>query len=408
MELDGSVECLAYNPAPDHKQLVSISESVDNRGAMIRFWDLGTRAMVGNCPDLNCLAYSPDGKFLAVGVQNRIQIWDTFTGLACQDQLRRGHANTSVTNVSYTADGKRVVSISDDGVVSVWEKPYNSWNWTSKNLVDRSSSKEQNILLQGSILPSLTRTFCLAVSSLDARVAFSLGEKNVTVQPNQATSTSIESIGRVIQLEDQGLGNIRDIVYSPNNKFIAVAHGGTLFDTGFFRRGAIQLWKVRNPTGVVVSPDELLSSRSSFGTYSNHIRLHRVSSQRSAVSVTGSAFDFPTVVNPNHKQTRIVGIDELWSHVSSTQGELSLSETPAGPSRPGSLTGLRDWTGYLSREISIERGGTAQVFKGKWTYIPNFAGCELPAVAVKAIYIPRFNLESRTIKVSSSVMAVDC
>ncbi len=68
--------------------------------------------------DPQCLAFSPDGKFLAVGNnRNTIQVWDVNSG-----QLLRtlsGHADY-VRAVHYLPDGK-LLSVGDDGDVRLWD-----------------------------------------------------------------------------------------------------------------------------------------------------------------------------------------------------------------------------------------------------------------------------------------------
>src|SRR4029077_21045023 len=72
------------------------------------------------------LAYSPDGKRIAVGCgtplrpaqSSDVSIWDTESGELVH--TLRAHAQ-QVTGVAYSPDGERLVTSSRDGTVRVWD-----------------------------------------------------------------------------------------------------------------------------------------------------------------------------------------------------------------------------------------------------------------------------------------------
>jgi len=70
-------------------------------------------------PDIDCLAFTPDGKTLVSGGADKVvTLWDTVTGK--NRQRLEGHIST-VTAIAITPDGKRMASGSNDGTVIVWD-----------------------------------------------------------------------------------------------------------------------------------------------------------------------------------------------------------------------------------------------------------------------------------------------
>jgi len=65
------------------------------------------------------VSFSPDGKRIVSGSQDKtVKVWDAQTG---QETLTlKGHSDL-VTSVSFSPDGKRIVSGSGDKTLKVWD-----------------------------------------------------------------------------------------------------------------------------------------------------------------------------------------------------------------------------------------------------------------------------------------------
>ena len=73
----------------------------------------------GHSSDVNSIAFSPDGKFIASGGRDsRIEIWDVATGLSLREL--RGHTGP-VLAVAVSPDGRMIASGSEDRTIRIWD-----------------------------------------------------------------------------------------------------------------------------------------------------------------------------------------------------------------------------------------------------------------------------------------------
>jgi WD40 repeat protein len=111
--------------SPDGKHVAGIAGGV-------RIWDSETGKEVMSFPDAlqgplaTCLAYSPDGKMLAIGLANGVwrtsyvQIWDV--GQVREIVIFPCHQDL-VFQVAWSPDGSTLATCSSDATVKLWDAP---------------------------------------------------------------------------------------------------------------------------------------------------------------------------------------------------------------------------------------------------------------------------------------------
>ncbi len=71
----------------------------------------------GHLSAVTALTFSPDGRWIASGSQDRtVRIWETATGR--QQRVLKGHTSP-VTALAFSPDGQRLASSSEDGTVRI-------------------------------------------------------------------------------------------------------------------------------------------------------------------------------------------------------------------------------------------------------------------------------------------------
>ena len=111
----GSSAQLAFSPAGDH--LAVAGNPWGHGTATIWNVDGGPGRLLSN--DARGIAFSPDGKRLAIGCgDGAIRVWDTASGR--EKAQWRGH-RLAATAVAWTTDGGRVVTGAKDGTIRIWE-----------------------------------------------------------------------------------------------------------------------------------------------------------------------------------------------------------------------------------------------------------------------------------------------
>ncbi|GFY51308.1 periodic tryptophan protein 2 homolog [Trichonephila inaurata madagascariensis] len=236
----------------------------------------------GHFNNMNCLAYSPDGLYIASGGEDgKVKIWDTYSGFCFVTFTEH---SSSITGVQFCQNGKAVVSASIDGTVRAFDliRYRNFKTYTTPEpiqfscvAVDRSSEiicagsqdsfeiyvwylKTAHLLsiLAGHEAPISQ----ISINPVDLYVASSSWDKTVRLW----NISGSKSVRETIQLTADGLC----VAYRPDGIELAVAtldgqilffHPPTLEQTGSIE-GRSDLYVGRRQTDMI-TPKKLLKSQ---------------------------------------------------------------------------------------------------------------------------------------------------
>ena len=110
--LDAKVYAIAFNPA-------STQISTADGNGHVHIWDLETLTEVAsleNDTSLQGLSYHPDGKTLAVSMNNQVAIWDVESGEKLTVLSHMG----SLHSIAYSPDGQWLATASGEGNIHLW------------------------------------------------------------------------------------------------------------------------------------------------------------------------------------------------------------------------------------------------------------------------------------------------
>ena len=118
------IRTIAFNPNPNFPLLASGSDdhNVSEGDSSIKLWNLATgQSYTLDATETNgvrSLAFSPDGKLLASGNEERtVRIWDVEKRLSLKDLL---HDVGQTWSVAFSPNGDILASASDDNVIRLW------------------------------------------------------------------------------------------------------------------------------------------------------------------------------------------------------------------------------------------------------------------------------------------------
>ncbi|MBD2444693.1 serine/threonine protein kinase [Dolichospermum sp. FACHB-1091] len=246
---------------PDGKLIISGGDCQENDNTKcygnLKLWDVITgkeiTSLEGHSQNVNALAISADGKILVSGSDDQtIKIWNLQTNQLIHTLTDHTDA---IHSLAITADGKTLVSASDDQTIKVWDlitgelirtlTAHKSWVRSvdiSPNGVTLASGsfdktiKLWNIHQQQPIqtLTTSSQTVIAVAFSPDGKILASSSRDRTLKLWNLQTLTPIWTI----RLAGN---NINTIAFSPNGKILASAGRNTLNEKSYH---TIKLWNV--------------------------------------------------------------------------------------------------------------------------------------------------------------------
>lgn len=245
-----------------------------------------------------CLSFSPDGKHVVSGGDDQtLRIWESDSGQ--EVRILRGHSD-DVTHVVFSPDGTRVVSGSDDGTVRIW---------------DAASGSE---LLRLHIPTDSLE--CFAISPDGTKIAAG-NENSILLWDSQS--------GRELRSFEEHSGKVTSIAFSPNG--LKLASGSE--DETIRIRNVETGGEVQTLVGQESAVNSLAyggdgNRLASTGSYSSLIILWDVTSGRQLRSLKESDY-WVSAMDFSPDGTRIVFGDSRIKVWDLTAAEESVS--PAGP-----------------------------------------------------------------------------
>jgi WD40 repeat protein/energy-coupling factor transporter ATP-binding protein EcfA2 len=223
--------------SPNGKQLVL--SFVDHNANVVTLWDIGSDQPPTKLKDdqslFSRIAFSPDGKLLALRSGDSFVLWDVSTGKRINTLNQQ--KGVEVTSAVFSHDGKRLATGHSDKKVLLW-----SMDSGNLSLIHTLSGHE-DLVYSMTFSPDGKR---LATGSVD----------------NTMRLWEVDS-GKALYTLNDFMGIVNDVVFSPDGKQLVTVSMDN------HNKGTVSLWEVDtgknlqtfnipsecNPYGIVSSPD---------------------------------------------------------------------------------------------------------------------------------------------------------
>ena len=225
----------------------------------IVLWDVTTgkrrATLLGHLDGVKSVAFSPNGKLIATaGYLDEIKLWETETAA----QIASVPATAVTTSIAFSPDGKFLaVGLDAAGVHPAAENNAELYDVATRNLVRRFEEHEWGI----SAVTFSPSGSLLATSSHDGTVRLwdvATGRSLATLVDQKLNDTVNEYFQRIARRKIEGMpASIESVAFSPDGKRMAIA-GGLMSARGRESGiGAVTLWDVatRQPQSTLPDPD---------------------------------------------------------------------------------------------------------------------------------------------------------
>ena len=228
--------------SPDGKMLAAVGDPGTGGSGAVQLWDVGDRQQLGDpvtgpnaANGVGPVAFSPDGRILAIGMGETVELWDKATHHHIGD-LNTGRTEfTSVSEVQFSPDGTILAIGRNDGTVQFWNVAHRRRMGTS-------------ISLAGGIESDGT------VSSVMAMAFRPDGKTLATVTASDSAAGAVE-LWNVATHQQIGRPFVLTGIANPRQQSVALSPDGTTVAIGGY---GVELWNVvtrRHTTNLESSAD---------------------------------------------------------------------------------------------------------------------------------------------------------
>lgn len=244
----GGPHSIAY--APEGNRIAAAAS--DNR---IHIWDIGTAKEVVTMPEfeesLDCLAYSPDGRFLATAGAG-VEIWDVREGKLLR-RLWEGKETEVVFALAWIDNGKGLVAASFDNTIRIWDTttgklerslpapPGDDWDNFRDPIAFHADSK---VYANGSA--KAVRVFDLTTGQLKEQCGHHRDVLALSFSPDGRYLTTVGQNGRIRVWDRKDKKACYYCGPHPGAMSIAYSKNGASFATASGVDGKVRVWRAQS------------------------------------------------------------------------------------------------------------------------------------------------------------------